>query len=114
MHAKQLDSSTLALTNFVVRNLKDVELPNGKQEQTTQFLNFKAHAVTMKTITFENIEATSGMGVEAKDVEVSSLKWSGVNKFRKSIINMVGDRILMQESSLDNLNVDPLEPEIFF
>jgi hypothetical protein len=120
IHADQLDSSTLALTNLIVKDLKDVELAKSSEELSTQVLNLKSHSVTMTTITLENIEATSGIGVEAKKVEVSSLTWSGVNNFRKSIIDMVGDTILMQESSLDNLNVDPLgsdkskDPEIFF
>lgn len=108
MEAKQLDTSTIALTDFIVRNLKDVELANAKPELSTQFIYLKAHAVTMTTITIENIEVTSGFAVDSKETTVSGLKWSGDNKLRKNIISMLGDTILMQESSFDNLNVEPL------
>ena len=110
-HADQLDSSTLALTGFTVTDLKDTELTKSSDVLSTQFLNLKSHTMTLTNVAFADIDATSGIAVDAKaKVDVSTLTWSGVNNFRKSVIDMVGDSIRLAESSLDNLNVDPLGP----
>ena len=120
-HADQLDSSTMALTDFTVKDLKDTELTKSSDVLSTQFLNLKSHTVTLTNLEFADIDATSGIAVDAKaKVDVSTLTWSGVNNFRKSIIDMVGYSIRLAGSSLDNLNVDPLgsagskDPEILF
>jgi hypothetical protein len=59
-------------------------------------------------VSLENIECTSGVGVESKkEVAISNLQWKGKNIFRKAIMNLVGDKVTVKDSSLVDLQIDP-------
>ena len=63
----------------------------------------------------ENIEATSGVVVESKkSIEVAKLGWTGTNKFRKTILNFVGDKVVIKDSTLSDLQIDPTQSEVVF
>jgi len=71
--------------------------------------------MTWQDVTLENIETTSGVAVESKkEVTISNLQWKGTNIFRKTILNLVGDQVVVKDSALVELQIDPTQSEVLF
>jgi hypothetical protein len=96
-------------------NIKDSKVQSSDEAVNTQLWRINHDSMSFQGVTLENMEATSGIGVEAKKaIDIQTLKWSGKNIFRKNIFNFVADKVNIQDSSLVDLQIDPLQSEVLF
>ena len=98
-----------------MQDIKDTKVKSSDAGVDTQLWRLKHDAVTWTDVTLENIAATSGVAVEAKkEVAISKLTWQGSNSFRRTVLNLVGDKVTVADSSLAALEIDPTQSEVVF
>ena len=98
-----------------MQNIKDSKVSSSDAAVNTQLWRLNHDSMTWQDVTLENIETTSGVAVESKkEVTISNLQWKGTNIFRKTILNLVGDQVVVKDSALVELQIDPTQSEVLF
>lgn len=92
------------MTGTTLQDIKDSKVGSSDAAVNTQLWRLNHDTTTWTGVTLENIASTSGVAVEAKkEVAISELVWKGTNTFRKTILNLQGDKVVVKDSSLVEL-----------
>jgi hypothetical protein len=68
----------------------------------------------LSSVDIKDISVTSGLAIESEGaVSVSNLKLAGTkNNLRKGLLKMKGGAVVITDSSIENISIDPLSEEV--